>query len=240
MKNSIMAACLAAAGFAANPAHAAELEISIQNLTRGVYFTPLLVTTHPEGTALFSAGQPASMQIRQMAEGGDTSGLQQLLGELNCTFDANPAGGLLAPAQTATTRLTGGADTANPLLSVVGMILPSNDGFVGLNAIRIPADPGTYHYTVAVYDAGTEANDEIRGSGTPGMPGMPVPPPLEPVVGINGSGVSSDAEGFIHIHRGVLGDTDARGGRSDIDSQRHRWMTPAARVTVIVHAGDAS
>jgi len=224
----------ATAALFSGTAHAADVEVTVQNLTRGLYFTPLLVTTHPAGTALFSSGQPASDGIQAMAEGGDTSALQDLLAQLSCDFDANPAGGLLAPGASTTTSLQGGSGTNNPLLSVVGMILPSNDGFIGANSIHIPTEPGTYTYDVHTYDAGTEANDELRGSGAPGQAGMPVPPPLDPLLGQNGTGVTTSAEGFIHIHRGNLGDTDANGGISDIDSQRHRWLTPAARVTVTV------
>lgn len=224
----------ATAAMFSGTAQAADIEVTVQNLTRGLYFTPLLVTTHPAGTGLFSAGQPASDGIQAMAEGGDTSALQDLLAQLSCDFDANPAGGLLAPGASATANLQGGSGTNNPLLSVVSMILPSNDGFIGLNSIHIPTEPGTYTYDVNTYDAGTEANDELRGSGAPGQAGMPVPPPLDPLLGNNGSGVTTSAEGFIHIHRGNLGDTDANGGISDIDSQRHRWLTPAARITVTV------
>ena len=235
MKIRTSLGALAASLFLSGAAQAADLEVRIDNLTRGIYFTPLLVTTHPDGTALFSAGQPASAGVQAMAEGGDTAGLQEVLLQLSCDFDANPAGGLLGPGAHATAMLTGGAGTDNQLLSVVGMILPSNDGFVGLNSIHIPAEPGTYTYYATVYDAGTEANDEQRGSGAPGQPGFPVPPPLDPMIGMNGSGFSSaTAEGFIHIHRGVLGDTDPVGGHSDIDSTRHRWMAPAAKITLTV------
>ncbi|MEZ5661841.1 MAG: hypothetical protein R3E83_26085 [Burkholderiaceae bacterium] len=63
---------------------------------------------------------------------------------------------------------------------------------------------------------------------------MPVPPPLDTLLGQNGTGLSGAAEGFVHIHRGNLGDTDLNGGVSDIDSQRHRWLSPPARVTTTV------
>ncbi|MGB7297980.1 MAG: spondin domain-containing protein [Burkholderiaceae bacterium] len=229
-----IAATIAVTSLPSTAAYAADLEVRIDNLTRGVHFTPLLVATHPEGTALFAAGDAASAGIQAMAEGGDTAALQDILAQLSCDFDPNPAGGLLGPGHHTTAMVTGGVDTNNRLLSVVGMILPSNDGFVGLNSIRIPAEPGTYTYYANVYDAGTEANDEKRGSGAPGQPGFPVPPPLEPMIGMNATGFSTIAEGFIHIHRGVLGDTDPNGGHSDINSTYHRWLTPAAKITVTV------
>ncbi len=114
------------------------------------------------------------------------------------------------------------------------MMLPTNDGFVALNNLTIPTTPGTYTYNLNAYDAGTEANDEIRGSGNPGEAGFPVPPPLNASIGTGGTGVNAVAEGFVHIHRGVLGDTSADSGVSDIDSTAHRWLNPVARVTLTV------
>ena len=231
--HSVVAVALLTAALAPK-VQAADLEVTIQNLTRGLYFTPVLVATHPAGSTLFVSGQPASMSVQTMAEGGDIGALESDVQSIGGATAANPAGGLLAPAQSASATITGGAGTANTRLSVVAMILPSNDGFIGLNAIAVPTEPGTYTYDVPVYDAGTEGNDELRGSGQPGQPGMPVPPPLDPLLGLNGTGLTTPAEGFVHIHRGNLGDADPTGGASDIDSQRHRWLAPAARVTVTV------
>ncbi|MEZ5661840.1 MAG: spondin domain-containing protein [Burkholderiaceae bacterium] len=134
MKRSLLAGVLAVAATATQPAVAAtatqpavaaQLDVTIQNLTRGIYFTPILIGAHASGSALFTAGQPASTQIQAMAEGGDIAPLQAQLQTLGAASVANPAGGLLAPAQTTSTTIVGGADTANPLLSIVAMILPS-------------------------------------------------------------------------------------------------------------------
>ena len=35
---------------------AAELEITVQNLTRGIYFTPILITAHSPDQQLFNVG----------------------------------------------------------------------------------------------------------------------------------------------------------------------------------------
>ncbi len=215
-------------------AQAADVEVRVTNLTRGSHFTPLLIAAHPQGTALFEAGMRASVPLQTMAEGGDIGPLVDMLRPLNCELGVDPAQGLLAPGRSATQRLQAGAGTGNVLLSVVAMILPSNDGFIGLNAITIPTTPGTYHYDLPVYDAGSEANDEKSGSGVTGQPGFPVPPPLVATTPVGGTGIAATAEGFVHIHRGVLGDHDARGGRSDIDATTQRWLNPAARVVVTV------
>jgi len=235
-KNRLVKSLLAVAFLTAAPlaAQADTLSVTITNLTRGINFTPVLVAAHPTASALFTEGQAASANLQAMAEGGDISGLQTALTTAGASI-GNPAAGLLAPGASITSATTflGGAGTTNPALSVVAMMLPTNDGFIGLNSITIPTTPGTYTYFVNAYDAGTEANDEIVGGGTPGTSGFPVPAPIGS--GTGGTGIpGAVAEGYAHIHRGVLGDTNSVGGLSDIDSTVHRWLNPVARVVLTV------
>jgi hypothetical protein len=214
-------------------ANATQFDVRITNLTNGIWFTPFLVVAHPDGSSLFVTGQPASASLQAMAEGGDISGLVADVTGLGATIVENPANGLLPPAMSATTSLdTDG--TNNTQLSVVAMLLPTNDAFAGLNAITVPTEPGTYVYNVPAYDAGTEANDElITGGGAPGVAGIPADP--GGMTGTGGSGVAAtDANPNVHIHRNTLGDTNPTGGNSDLDSTVHRWLNPVIRVTVTV------
>ena len=231
MKRVILTLTLAAAPLIVQ---AAEFDVEIHNPTRGLYYTPLLVTAHPPNMKLFDAGEAASSEVQAMAEGGDIMPLVTALDSAGATTVANPAAGLLAPGETTTAIVNTNNATANTQLSIVAMLLPTNDGFLALNSLTVPTQPGTYTYNLNAYDAGTEANDELRGSGAPGQAGMPVPPPLDPVLGTNGTGAASNAEGYVHIHRGNLGDTDTTGGNSDIVSTLHRWLNPVTRVTVTV------
>ncbi|MEM7001277.1 MAG: spondin domain-containing protein [Pseudomonadota bacterium] len=214
-------------------AHAADLTVTITNLTNGIYYTPFLVAAHTEDSRIFRSGEAASPSLQAMAEGGDISGLVTDLTGIGATLVENPAGGLLAPTESTTTNVnTDGTD--NVRLSVVAMLLPTNDAFMGLNGILIPTEPGTYVYNVNAYDAGTEANDEIvNGGGAPGVPGIPAAP------GGSGTGATGaagpDTNQTVHIHRNTLGDVDDVGGVSDLDSRVHRWLNPVARVTVVVN-----
>ena len=223
---------IAFAGFVTS-ANAAQFDVRITNLTNGIWFTPFLVVAHPDGSSLFATGQPASASLQAMAEGGDIAGLVADVTALGATIVENPANGLLPPAMSAMTSLdTDG--TSNTQLSVVSMLLPTNDAFAGLNAITIPTAPGTYVYDVPAYDAGTEANDElVTGGGAPGVAGIPADP--GGMAGTGGSGAAAaDANPNVHIHRNALGDTDPTGGASDLDSTVHRWLNPVIRVTVTV------
>lgn len=217
----------------AQTASATDFNVRIINLSNGIYFTPFLVAAHPEGSSLFTTGQPASANLQAMAEGGDISGLVADLQGLGATIAENPAGGLLAPASETDVDLNTDG-TSNDRLSIVAMLLPTNDAFTGLNAVTVPTDPGTYVFDVSAYDAGTEANDElITGGGAPGAAGIPADP--GGLGGTGGSGAATaDANPNVHIHRGTLGDLNAAGGTSDLDSSVHRWLNPVIRVVITV------
>ncbi len=235
MKKITWAATVAATLFTMQTASAVDFNVQITNLSNGIYYTPFLVAAHPDGTSLFTVGQPASASLQAMAEGGDISGLSADAQAMGATVAENPAMGLLAPATSTNVDLNTDG-TSNDRLTVLAMLLPTNDAFAGLNAIAIPTTPGTYVYDVAAYDAGTEANDELLvagAGGAPGVPGMPGDPGA--TTGTNGTGAASaDANPNVHIHRGSLGDTDAAGGTSDLDSRIHRWLNPVIRVVVTV------
>lgn len=220
-------------------ANAAMWDVKVTNLTNGNHFTPLLVTAHDSDTHLFQAGTAAGTSIQLMAECGALTDLLTDLGGVDADTIANPVGevsmsdpGFLAPGASTTAMIT----TTNTHLSLVAMILPSNDGFVGLDSIHVPTEVGTYTYYVNGYDAGTEANNELKdttGSCAINQAGYPgVPSGSE---GMNGSGVAgADSNTMVHVHRGVLGDSDSTGGMSDLSSAVHRWQNPMAKVTITV------
>lgn len=225
---SALAMALASSG-----AMAQDLSITVTNLTQGLYFTPIISAAHSADDHIFMAGEMATSELQAMAEGGAITELITLMNNADANVEDNPAGGLLAPAMSASFMMSN--DEANTQLSLAAMILPSNDGFVGLDSWTIPTEAGTYTVYLNAYDAGTEANDEIRGSGAPGEAGMPVPPPLEDLIGMNGTGVTTtEANDKIHVHRGNLGDDNMEGGMSDVSNTVQRWLNPVAKLTITV------
>jgi hypothetical protein len=214
-------------------ANAADLTISVQNLTQGMYFTPIAAVVHSPDASLFEVGETASSEIQEMAEGGSLSGLMTIAGTINADVLTEPAAGPLAPAAAVSGSIM--TSTDNTVLSVVAMILPSNDGFIGLDNWVIPTEAGTYTVYVNAYDAGTEANDEIVGGGAPGTPGFPAAPFLTNL-GSGGSGVTnSESNTTVHIHPGNIGDDSLVDGASDVTNSVHRWLNPVAKVTVTVN-----
>lgn len=230
---------LAIASLVSAPAAARDVTVEITNLTNATYFTPLVVAAHTPNASLFTLGEPASAELQALAEGGDISGILDQLDSLLAIYRkasvvvADPAGGVLAPGEStrARMRVSGQND-----LTILGMMLPTNDGFVGLRSVSIPFDAGTYMYTADGYDAGTEANDEVVVGdigGLPGVPGIPVDPSGEG--GTGGTGVvATEHNETVHIHRGVIGDMDPTGGISDVNAAMHRWLNPVARVVIKV------
>jgi hypothetical protein len=237
MKKTLLALTLSGTLLSSAPLLAQEISLRITNLTNATYFTPLLVAVHDRNTDLFEPGVAASDHLQAMAEGGDISGLIDDVLAAGGDYVANPAGGLLAPGAMAEAMIELRGHhyhNRNRYLSLVGMLLPTNDGFVGLDSLKIPRRPGTYTVYLNGYDAGTEANDEIiTGGGAPNTPGIPADPG-----GNAGSGgvatVGADHNPTVHIHRGVIGDDDPQGGPSDLDARVHRWLNPVAKVVIRV------
>lgn len=222
--------------FGSMTARAAIVDIEVTNITNNIYFTPLLITAHPLADFLFFVGTSASPSLQAMAEGGDISDLLTDLGGVDADTIADPAAGLLAPGQSTTTTIDTTA-SGNIYLSLVAMMLPTNDGFVGLDSLEIPTTPGNYTYYLDGYDAGTEANDELLNTvdgGVPGIAGIPGDPSGD--AGTGGTGVAvADNNLRVHVHRGNLGDTDPNGDISDLDSTTHRWLNPVATVYLTVN-----
>ncbi|WP_054113450.1 spondin domain-containing protein [Marinagarivorans algicola] len=224
-KKIVCATALLASATAVN---AAEISVSVTNLTHGMYFTPLLVSSHGADDSLFEVGAVASDALKMMAEGGDIAPLITATESLGAVNYNNPAGGALAPG--ASTPMVDLSTGVNTQLSVVSMLLPTNDAFLGLNNWTIPTEPGTYTINVNAYDAGTEANNEIIGGADTNTPA----PPFVMTGGSGATGIAAEVEGFVHIHRGNLGDSEIDAGQSDFDNRIHRWLNPVARVTVTV------
>jgi len=235
MKKLITVAVIAAS-MGSTHVNAQDLSITITNLTHGLAFTPVLVAAHNAGGNLFDTGSNASANLQAMAEGGTLTGLETDLDSITATH-TNTMMPLMAGTDVTVTLNTDAAP-ANTKLSVVAMLLPTNDGFMGLDAIDIPTTAGTYIYNLNAYDAGTEANDELivgASGGVPGTPGIPADPGAMAGTGATTGVAGADSNSNVHIHRGAIGDSNSTGGNSDLDNTVHRWLNPVARVTVVVN-----
>lgn len=197
------------AGAQAQSANGAMYEVTITNITRGAFFTPILVASHRFGVNLFDLGQPASDELAILAEGGDIVPLEQALRADSRVIDVANSTGLLEPGQSVTVRVA--AQSADRI-SLAAMILPTNDGFIALSGVAAPRFGSETHW-VPGYDAGSEPNDE-RCAAIPG-----------PQCGGEGASPSAGGEGYVHVHAGIH-------GIADLKAEEYDWRNPVAAVTI--------
>lgn len=220
---------------AATTTQAAQLEITVTNITGGNSFTPIVAAAHSSDIHLFKTGTMASEALAIQAEGGNPVPITDMVNASGYGM-AEVAGGLTMAGQTSQTIMLD--SMSYDYLSITSMILPTNDGFIGLDSWKIPTESGTYTLRINSYDAGTELNDEvINGGGALGVAGIPAAPGGQG--GMGAMGIPGVMEtNYIHPHPGVLGDFDAAGGYSDVNAAVHKWQDPIALVTVKVTADE--
>ncbi len=140
-------------------------KVKITNLTAGQPLTPPILATHTSRAGFFKIGEAASEGIRQIAENGNGAVLLQALGEDSQINEVvtgtapivpanNPGGTGFESSATFTISTHGRAR----YLSYASMLICTNDGFTGLDSVRLPKHKKTV-YTAAC-DARTETNTE--------------------------------------------------------------------------------
>lgn len=214
IKKLTSAAVIAASFITSSSALAGEdssYQVTITNITNGTVFTPILVASHRRDIGLFELGSAASSNLERIAEGGDTAGLSQELASNPGVIDQQDSGGLLGPGQSVTVTVSADYDARR--ISLVSMMLPTNDGFIALDSVKAPYR-GSVTYFSPGYDAGTEENDELCAH-------IPGPPPC---FGSPFSDPAEGDEGYVHIHRGIQ-------GNGDLTSESD-WRNPVAKIMI--------
>ena len=206
------------APFAAAEGYTLKYEVTITNVTRGQTFTPLLLTTHSKRVSLFELGAPASLPLEMLAEGGDTSPLTDLLLEQPYEIaDVQTIPGLLGPGES--TSMVVEATRHHPYLSIASMLIPTNDTFVALDAVRLPRSTSTR--VARAYDAGTEANDQNC---------LNIPGPRCGGAG-HSPGPNAGDEGYVYVSNGFHNLPEAEDGEV-LGPEVYDWRNPVARVVV--------
>jgi len=203
-------------------------KITINNLTSGQPVTPPVVATHRRPVDLFEVGEPASFEVKEIAENGNVTPLADALGANKHVFESK-----VVPSPTGPPPILQGGTltfeiTASPpakYLSFVSMLICTNDGFTGIDALRLPKEVGdsVTVYTDA-YDAGTEVNTEDFAD---------IVPPCQGLVGVMSGDAGTDTSdpllaegGVITHHLGVMGNID------DLLLDPHGWTDPVAEVFI--------
>jgi hypothetical protein len=215
-------ALVAALVFSSSQAFASgnrDFHVTITNLTHSINFTPILVASHRRPVTIFGSGTPASDDLRILAESGNVApmtitleGNSDVVDVQNSAGALESSGGLLGPGKSVTVIVS--AAHGAKFISVGSMMLPTNDGFIGLNSVEVSKRGSTTFFSPG-YDAGSEINDELCAY-IPGPPcgGAGLSPGDDPVT-----------EGYVHVHRGIH-------GIADLNAAVYDWRNPVARITV--------
>jgi hypothetical protein len=210
---------------ATGPGGAAVYEVTVRNLTEGQPFTPPLAVVHRQSVELFRPGSPASFQLKEIAENGNLAPMLEVLDGHRHVADFVVSAGdppPLLPGQ-ARSFYVNAAQGAR-YLSLVSMLICTNDGFTGVNSGRLPRDVGESTTSVgAGYDAGTETNTEAWED---------LVPPCAGLTGFDnggaGTGMSNPAlaeGGVVHHHGGIT-------GAADLSVDPHDWTNPVIEIIV--------
>ncbi len=195
----------------ADDEHAGMYAVTITNLTKGQTFTPILAASTKKGSTVYTLGSPASDELEIIAESGNSQPLANKLSSEGNALDTVSSGALLGPGQSVTLNVKMNRQFRH--VSIASMLIPTNDAFIATNSIRGPKKKG-HSVTVysAVYDSGTEVNDELCVN----MPG--------PFCGGEGFN-EADGEGFVHINIGMH-------DIGDLASSQFDWRNPAAKIVI--------
>ena len=219
-------AAVALVAVAASPAAGQQTvtyNVTIENLTSGQPFTPPVVAAHTSGMDVFNVGQAASAEVQAIAENGNNDPLVALLGGSAAVLDSASGTAPVKPGESATITVEA---PSGSLLSVVFMLICTNDGFSGVDSMTLAAS-GSESVDANAYDAGTETNTEDFAD---------IVPPCQDLIGVSsadaGTGETDPAlaeGGVITAHQGIQGGTD-------LTVSDHGWTDPVARITVVAEA----
>ena len=187
------------------------VKVSVTNISRQI-LSPVVVAAHTRDVSIFKLGTAASPELAGLAEDALFMPLEGALkttdgvGDVGLIFGVN---GPILPGETASIEVE--AFGRASLISLVSMLVTTNDAFAGLNSVRAP-NTGIGSHRAIAYDAGSEANTELCAH----IPGPPC----------GNAEVSPDdmPEGFIYVHPGIRGDGDV-----SLDTD---WRNPVAMIMI--------
>jgi hypothetical protein len=185
-------------------------QVTITNLTPAGSqpLSPPLIVVHSKLADIWSPGTIATHPVAAIAEDADNApAVSALTGYPGVLSVETGAGGPIPPGatHTFTVQTRGGFDR----LTVLTMLVNTNDGFTGLDSMHVHG----HGFTVATnaYDAGSERNNEQLAY-------IPGPCCGHPFV--------RDPEGaLIRMHEGIT-------GRGDLDPTVYGWTGPVAQIQV--------
>jgi hypothetical protein len=193
-----------------SPSSERTWDVTITNLTRpgSQPLSPPLFVVHSTRADVWSVGEIATHPVAAIAEDANNAPAEAAFAQLPGVSDVfTGAGGPIPPGASRmyTVETSGHANR----LSVLTMLVNTNDGFTGLDSLHLRGN-GDTRSTMA-YDAGSEQNNELAAF-------IPGPCCNHPFV--------RDPEGaLIRMHEGIT-------GRGDLSPGTYGWSGPVARIEI--------
>lgn len=192
-------------------AFADELEtyrVTITNGTLHHVITPPLIVTHHNQFQIFQIGQPASEGLAILAESGNNQPLLMEIESADGVIDVIAGAAPILYGQSASFEIQA---RKKALISLVGMLASTNDGFAAINGLPLPNKAS--HYVAHVFDAGSESNNENCAY----VPGPPC--------AADSGNASDEGEGYVSFHNGIH-------GVGDLDPMMLDWRGSVAVVSI--------
>jgi hypothetical protein len=144
----------------------------------GAHFSPLIGARHNSSVSFWAPGRLASDGIKDMAERGRTSPLDT---EVQAAISTGTAAGIILGGALDSTpgvvSLTLDMTRTHPLVTLVTMVAPSPDWFVGVRDLNLIQD-GDWVSSLTVqldpYDAGTDSGTTYQSPDRETVPRQPV------------------------------------------------------------------
>jgi hypothetical protein len=185
---------------------AAMYQVKIENLTSHQILSPPVFISHDASYRLFKVHRFASSELRLIAENGDNGPAAMRATYSRRVFDVQTAAGGILPGESATVTVR---SPRGARLSLAAMLVQTNDGFVGVDSLRLNGTSART-WDLRALDAGTEANNEMAAY----VPGPPF-----------GGTMRDPTHQRISFHHGIQ-------GGADIDPATYGWTGPVARLTI--------
>lgn len=154
------------------------------------HFSGLIGGSHNESVSFWEPGQNASPGIKRMAETGSKSPLRD---EIQDAIDAGTAGMVLSGGGIGTSpnavTLEFEVSEDHPLVTLVSMLAPSPDWFVGVHGLNLFQDGrwrGLVEVALSVYDSGTDSGPNYTSPNQETNPPQPIALLTDPPFDQNG------------------------------------------------------
>lgn len=184
----------------------ADYHAQIENPHGAQVFSPPLLVVHRAEVRLFELGQAASDGIRTLAEMGDNAVLAEAVMSMDGIYAVEQLADGVGPGASV------GIDFSAPVqgyrVTVLMMLVWTNDGFTGVGGSELPAVLQAIEVGGHAYDAGTELNNELM-THVPGLGGTERDPDM----------------GVVALHPGIS-------GAGDLDAAVWGWSGSASYVTL--------